>query len=82
MEKTTATTVFESLASGEALARRLGQAWDREDAEGNAVEKTEGIQRMMASDAFVAEIRGKTDALWMKWFGIKMLNPTGFTPYF
>ena len=53
--------------SGEALARRMGQAWDREDAEGNAVEKTEGIQRMMASDAFVAEIRGKTDALQKKW---------------
>ena len=53
--------------SGEALARRLGKAWDREDREGNAVEQTVGIQRIMADKAFVTEVRAKTDALQQQW---------------
>lgn len=53
--------------SGEALARRLGKAWDEADAEGNAVEKTEGIQRILAGSGFISGIRGKTDALQQKW---------------
>lgn len=53
--------------SGEALARRLGKAWDREDREGNAVEQTVGIQRITADKAFVAEVRARTDALQQQW---------------
>ena len=53
--------------SGEALARRLGRAWDREDREGNAVEQSVGIQRILADPAFVTEVRARTDALQQQW---------------
>lgn len=41
-----------------------------------------GLKDWLNVAIFEMHRRGRTDALWMKWFGIKMLNPTGFTPYF
>jgi polar amino acid transport system substrate-binding protein len=41
-----------------------------------------GLKDWLNVAIFELHRRGKTDELWMKWFGIKMLNPTGFTPYF
>lgn len=41
-----------------------------------------GLKDWINVAVFEMHRRGKTDALWEKWFGIKMLHPTGFTPYF
>lgn len=41
-----------------------------------------GLKDWLNVAIFEMERRGRTDALWQKWFGIKMLYPTGLTPYF
>ncbi len=41
-----------------------------------------GLKDWLNVAIFDLHRRGKIDELWLKWFGIKMLNPTGFTPYF
>ncbi|OYU48546.1 MAG: amino acid ABC transporter [Rhizobiales bacterium PAR1] len=41
-----------------------------------------GLKDWLNVAIFEMHRRGKTDAMWEKWFGIKMINPTGFTPYF
>jgi polar amino acid transport system substrate-binding protein len=41
-----------------------------------------GLKDWLNVAIFEMHRRGKIDELWMKWFGIKMLYPTGFTPYF
>jgi polar amino acid transport system substrate-binding protein len=41
-----------------------------------------GVKDWLNVAIFEMHRRGKTDAMWEKWFGIKMLHPTGFTPYF
>jgi len=41
-----------------------------------------GLKDWLNVAIFEMHRRGRTDALWLKWFGIKMINPTGFTPYF
>jgi len=41
-----------------------------------------GLKDWLNVAIFEMHRRGKTDELWEKWFGIKMLYPTGFTPYF
>jgi polar amino acid transport system substrate-binding protein len=41
-----------------------------------------GLKDWLNVAIFEMHRRGRTDALWQKWFGMKMINPTGFTPYF
>jgi polar amino acid transport system substrate-binding protein len=41
-----------------------------------------GLKDWLNVAIFDMHRRGRTDALWEKWFGMKMINPTGFTPYF
>lgn len=41
-----------------------------------------GLKDWLNVAIFDLHRRGKIDELWVKWFGIKMLHPTGFTPYF
>lgn len=54
-------------ASGEAAARLFAAGWDRTDAESRAIQKQTGVQRQMASDAFVAEVKQKQAALEDRW---------------
>ncbi|MDP3826343.1 MAG: TRAP transporter substrate-binding protein [Polaromonas sp.] len=53
--------------SGEAAARLFGAGWDRTDAASREIQKTTGVQRQMASDAFVGEVKAKQAALEDKW---------------
>jgi TRAP-type C4-dicarboxylate transport system substrate-binding protein len=53
--------------SGEALARRVGRAWDDADGKGSGAMKAAGVQTTMASKAFVDDVRAKTAALEQKW---------------
>ena len=54
--------------SGEYAARTFGQGWDAVDkASREGAQKSQGVQRMMASDAFVNEIRAKQTGLEDKW---------------
>jgi polar amino acid transport system substrate-binding protein len=41
-----------------------------------------GLKDWLNVAIFEMHRRGQTDAMWEKWFGIKMLHPTGMTPYF
>lgn len=41
-----------------------------------------GLKDWLNVAIFEMHRRGKTDALWEKWFGMKMIYPTGVTPYF
>lgn len=58
--------VVDSL-SGEPAARIFGKGWDRVDADGWALMKTQGVQVVKASDAFINEIKSKGGALEEKW---------------
>lgn len=58
--------VIEKL-SGEAAARSFGLGWDRVDRRGKAFMQANGVQSIMASKAFVAEVGSKTSALEKKW---------------
>jgi TRAP-type transport system periplasmic protein len=53
--------------SGETAARIFGAGWDRVDAASREVQKTQGVQRVEASNAFVNEIKAKQAALEDKW---------------
>lgn len=54
--------------SGEHAARMFGEAWDRVDAASrDGVQKTNGVQRIRASDAFVNEVKAKQAALEDRW---------------
>ncbi len=53
--------------SGETAARIFGAGWDRVDAASREVQKTQGVQRVEASAAFVNEIKAKQAALEDKW---------------
>jgi TRAP-type transport system periplasmic protein len=54
--------------SGEALARRAGQAWDAVDAKGEKAVRDANIPVVIANDQFVAEIKSKTAGLEQAWF--------------
>ncbi|KPL52696.1 transporter substrate-binding domain-containing protein [Prosthecomicrobium hirschii] len=41
-----------------------------------------GLKDWLNVAIFEMHRRGKTDAAWKKWFGIDMINPTGWSPYF
>jgi polar amino acid transport system substrate-binding protein len=41
-----------------------------------------GLKDWLNVAIFELHRRGKTDELWKKWFGMDMLKPTQFTPYF
>lgn len=53
--------------SGEALARNFGLGWEAVDRRGSAFMQANGVQKTMASKAFVAEIAAKTGSLEKKW---------------
>jgi len=53
--------------SGETAARIFGKGWDRVDADGWALMKTQGVQQVKASDAFINEVKAKGGALEDKW---------------
>jgi TRAP-type transport system periplasmic protein len=61
---------------GEALARRSGKAWDAADAKGEAALREAKVPIVVASPAFVAEIKSKTDALEKDWIE-KKAKPKG-----
>ena len=54
--------------SGEALARRAGQAWDATDAKGEKAVRDANIPIVIANAQFVAEIKSKTAGLEQAWF--------------
>lgn len=54
--------------SGEALARRAGQAWDAADAWGLQVANEAGIEVQTASDAMLADIAERTRAIEEAWY--------------
>jgi TRAP-type transport system periplasmic protein len=53
--------------SGEQAARIFGKGWDRADAEGWNVMKTQGVQVVKANEAFVNEIKAKAQPLEDRW---------------
>ena len=53
--------------SGEALARRFGQAWDAADGRGQKAVAEQNIPVVNASPQFVAEIRARTAGLEQAW---------------
>jgi TRAP-type C4-dicarboxylate transport system substrate-binding protein len=53
--------------SGEALARRAGKAWDAADTRGEKAMRDANIPIVMASPAFVAEIKSRTAGLEKAW---------------
>lgn len=58
--------VVDSL-SGEPAARIFGKGWDRVDADGWTLMKTQGVQVVKASAAFINEVKSKGGALEEKW---------------
>jgi TRAP-type C4-dicarboxylate transport system substrate-binding protein len=54
--------------SGEYAARVFGAGWDKvDDASINGAQKAQGVQRIKASDAFVAEVRSRQATLEDRW---------------
>ena len=53
--------------SGEALAQRIGRAWDRADREGLAVMQANNVEVVNANKAFVDEVKAKTSSLEANW---------------
>jgi TRAP-type C4-dicarboxylate transport system substrate-binding protein len=53
--------------SGEALARRVGRAWDAADRSGSAFMQANGVELTKADKAFIDEVRAKTAPLEQKW---------------
>ena len=54
--------------SGEYVARLFGQGWDALDkASRDGAQKSQGVQRVRANDAFVNEIKAKQSGLEDKW---------------
>ena len=53
--------------SGEAAARSYGLGWESVDRRGSAFMQANGVQKTMASKAFVDEVQAKTASLEQKW---------------
>ena len=53
--------------SGEYAARLFAAGWDRTDAASRDIQKTTGVQRQMANEAFVNEVKAKQAQLEDKW---------------
>ena len=53
--------------SGEAATRMFAAGWDRTDAASRDIQKQTGVQRQMASDAFINEVKAKQAVLEDKW---------------
>jgi TRAP-type transport system periplasmic protein len=53
--------------SGETAARIFGEGWDRVDAASRELQKTQGVARVMADQAFVKAVMDKQDYLETKW---------------
>ncbi|MEZ5664639.1 MAG: TRAP transporter substrate-binding protein [Burkholderiaceae bacterium] len=53
--------------SGETAARIFGEGWNKVDAASREVQKTQGVQRIQADEAFINEVRGKQAALEDRW---------------
>lgn len=54
--------------SGQALARRAGQAWDAADTWGEGVAREAGVEIQAASDAMLADIAERTRAIEEAWY--------------
>ncbi|MDO9483493.1 MAG: ABC transporter substrate-binding protein, partial [Hydrogenophaga sp.] len=53
--------------SGEAAARLFAAGWDRTDAASRDIQKQTGVQRQMASAAFVDDVKAQQAALEDRW---------------
>jgi TRAP-type transport system periplasmic protein len=54
--------------SGETAARMFGEGWDKVDAASrDGVQKTQGVARVMATEAFINEVKAKQSGLEDKW---------------
>ncbi|MFP8834176.1 TRAP transporter substrate-binding protein [Hydrogenophaga sp. XSHU_21] len=53
--------------SGETAARMFGEGWDRVDAASREVQKTQGVQRVQADEAFIKAVAAKQAELEDKW---------------
>ena len=53
--------------SGETAARIFGEGWDRVDASSRDLQKTQGVVRIVADQAFVQAVKDKQAALENKW---------------
>lgn len=53
--------------SGEAATRLFASGWDRTDAASRAIQKQTGVQRQMANEAFVNDVKAKQVALEERW---------------
>ncbi|QRR34616.1 TRAP transporter substrate-binding protein [Hydrogenophaga sp. YM1] len=53
--------------SGEHAARLFAAGWDRTDAASRNIQKTTGVQRQMANEAFVNDVKAKQAQLEDKW---------------
>ncbi|MBL0919550.1 MAG: TRAP transporter substrate-binding protein [Hydrogenophaga sp.] len=53
--------------SGENAARLFAAGWDRTDAASRDIQKTTGVQRQMANEAFVNDVKAKQAQLEDKW---------------
>ncbi|MDP2262216.1 MAG: TRAP transporter substrate-binding protein [Hydrogenophaga sp.] len=53
--------------SGETAARIFGEGWDRVDAASREIQKSQGVNRIVADQAFVKAVMDKQDYLETKW---------------
>ncbi|MGE0098661.1 MAG: TRAP transporter substrate-binding protein [Hydrogenophaga sp.] len=53
--------------SGEVAARTFGEGWDKVDAASRELQKTQGVARVQADDAFVKAVAAKQGELEDKW---------------
>ncbi|WP_291014162.1 TRAP transporter substrate-binding protein [Hydrogenophaga sp.] len=53
--------------SGEAATRLFAAGWDRTDAASREIQKQTGVQRQVASEAFINEVKAKQAGLEDKW---------------
>ena len=53
--------------SGESAARTFGEGWDKVDAASRELQKTQGVVRVQADDAFVKAVAAKQGELEDKW---------------
>ncbi|MCU0943644.1 MAG: TRAP transporter substrate-binding protein [Hydrogenophaga sp.] len=53
--------------SGENAARLFASGWDRTDAASRDIQKTTGVQRQVANEAFVNEVKAKQQQLEDRW---------------
>ena len=60
--------------SGEYVARLFGEGWDKVDAASREVQKTQGVQRIMADKDFVKAVADKQDYLETKWAASAMVK--------